>query len=160
MNLTLQTDYAFRTMMFLAVKAPELATIQEISTHYKISRGHLMVIVNKLGNLGYLDTVRGRGGGIRLLRPADEIRLGEVVLAMEPHFHLVECFQPEASHCLISRSCRLRGVLDQALRAWFDVLNGYTLADLVHKNVELTSLLDVSGANTLTDTIKESARMQ
>ena len=160
MNLTLQTDYAFRTMMFLAVKAPELATIQEISTHYKISRGHLMVIVNKLGNLGYLDTVRGRGGGIRLLRPANEIRLGEVVLAMEPHFHLVECFQPEANHCLISRSCRLRGVLDQALRAWFDVLNGYTLADLVRKNVELTSLLDVSGANTLTDTIKESAPMQ
>ncbi|MCC7341619.1 MAG: Rrf2 family transcriptional regulator [Bryobacterales bacterium] len=160
MNLTLQTDYAFRAMMFLAVREPELATIQEISAHYKISRGHLMVIVNKLGNLGYLDTVRGRGGGIRLLRPAKEIRLGEVVLAMEPHFHLVECFQPEANHCLISAPCRLRGVLDQALRAWFDVLNEYTLADLVKRNVELTSLLDVTGANTLTNPAKDTVRMQ
>lgn len=149
MNLTLQTDYAFRAMMFLAVKEPGLATIQEISKHYNISRGHLMVIVNKLGNLGYLDTVRGRGGGIRLLRPANEIRLGEVVLAMEPHFHLVECFNPQADQCLISAPCRLRGVLDEALTAWFAVLNEYTLADLVKRNTELTHLLDFTGSNTL-----------
>jgi Rrf2 family nitric oxide-sensitive transcriptional repressor len=156
MNLTLQTDYAFRTMMFLAVREPGLATIQEISAHYQISRGHLMVIVNKLGNLGYLDTVRGRGGGIRLLRPAKEIRLGEVVLAMEPHFHLVECFNREANQCLISAPCRLRGVLDQALTAWFAVLNEYTLADLVKRNSELTHLLEISGSNTLED----AAQMQ
>ena len=156
MNLTLQTDYAFRAMMFLAVREPGLATIQEISAHYKISRGHMMVIVNKLGNLGYLDTVRGRGGGIRLLRPAKEIRLGEVVLAMEPHFHLVECFNPEANQCLISAPCRLRGVLGQALTAWFEVLNEYTLADLVKRNSELTHLLDISGSTTRED----AAQMQ
>ncbi len=149
MNLTLQTDYAFRTMMFLAVKEPELAKIQEISEHYKISRGHLMVIVNKLGNLGYLNTVRGRGGGIRLLRPAKDIRLGDVVLAMEPHFDLVECFNPKADQCLISAPCRLRGVLHEALAAWFEVLNTYTLADLVKRNAELTTLLTISGARPL-----------
>lgn len=156
MNLTLQTDYAFRTLMFLAVKEPELGTIQEIAAHYQISRGHLMVIVNRLGNLGFLDTVRGRGGGIRLSRPAAQIRLGEVVLAMEPHFNLVECFNLESNQCLITAPCRLRNVLDKALAAWFAVLNEYTLADLTKRNSALTALLNISAAPPL----KSRARMQ
>ncbi len=144
MNLTLQTDYAFRTLMFLAVRQPKLATIQEISAHYGISRGHLMVIVNRLGNLGFLDTVRGRGGGIRLSRPASEIRVDEVVLAMEPHFHIVECFNLEGNECLITAPCRLRSVFDKALAAWFAVLKEYTLADLVRRNPALAHLLNIS----------------
>lgn len=141
MHLTVQTDYAFRTLMFLAVKSPSLATIQEISTHYGISRGHLMVLVNRLGNAGLLDNQRGRGGGVRLARPASEIRLGDIVTATEPHFHIVECFNPEANQCLITSPCRLRGILQQALEAWLEVLNGYTLADLVTRNMGLTRLL-------------------
>jgi Rrf2 family nitric oxide-sensitive transcriptional repressor len=147
MNLTLQSDYAFRTLMYLAVCEPELATIQQISEKYGISRGHLMVLVNRLGNLGFLENVRGRGGGVRLARPAAQIRLGEVVSAVEPNFHMVECFHPESNHCLITKPCRLRKVLDQALEAWMAVLNEYTLADLVRRNSGLSQLLTYSGGN-------------
>lgn len=141
MNLTLQSDYAFRTLMFLAVRSPRLATIQEIAAHYGISRGHLMVVVNRLGNLGYVETIRGRSGGIRLAKPAAEIALGDVLSAIEPNFHLVECFQPEASQCLVTGACRLRGVLQEALDAWMTVMNHRTLADLVRRNTKLTHLL-------------------
>ncbi|MCW5962864.1 MAG: Rrf2 family transcriptional regulator [Bryobacterales bacterium] len=154
MHLTLHTDYAFRTLMFVAVRTPAPATIQEISAHYGISRGHLMVLVNRLGNARLLDNQRGRGGGIRLARPATEIRLGEIVTATEPHFHIVECFNPEANQCLITSPCRLRGILQQALGAWLDVLNSYTLADLVKRNAGLKDLLHQLGPNKLSEPVR------
>ena len=141
MNLTVQSDYAFRALMFLAVRAPRSSTIQEIAGHYGISRGHLMVLVHRLGALGFLKTTRGRGGGIRLARPASEIYVGEIVEAIEPNFHLVECFHGESSQCLIDGPCRLNGVFSEALAAWMKVLNAYTLADLVRRNVPLVQLL-------------------
>ena len=112
MNLTVQSDYAFRTLMFLAVRDPESATIQEISQHYGISRGHLMVLVHRLGNLGFLENTRGRGGGIKLARPGSEIGLDEILLAIEPGFELAECYRSDSNRCLITTACRLRGVLD------------------------------------------------
>ena len=142
MNLTVQSDYAFRTLMFLAVRAPRSSTIQEIARHYGISRGHLMVLVHRLGTLGFLETTRGRGGGVKLARPASAIHVGEIVEAIEPNFHLVECFHGESSHCLIDGPCRLNGVLHEALAAWMKVLNAYTLADLVKGNVPLVQLLN------------------
>lgn len=141
MNLTVQTDYAFRVLMFLAVRAPRAATIQEMSDHYGVSRGHLMVLVHRLGSLGMLATTRGRRGGVRLARPASEIRLGEVIQATEPDFDLAECFTGESDRCLISEPCKLRGILSEALSAWFDALNRYTVDDLVKRNPPLVHLL-------------------
>ncbi len=142
MNLTVQTDYAFRVLMFLAIRHPELATIQEISGHYGISRGHVMVLVHRLGALGFLSNTRGRGGGVRLARPASEIRLDEVARAAEPEFRLAECFVPDSSRCLIASQCRLRAVLGDGLAAFFEVLHRYTIADLVDRNHRLVRILD------------------
>jgi Rrf2 family nitric oxide-sensitive transcriptional repressor len=141
-NLTLQSDYAFRTLMFLAVRAPKTSTIREIADRYGISRGHLMVLVHRLGNRGFLENTRGRGGGVKLARPAAEIRLDEIVRATEPDFQLVECFEPCSNRCLITSPCRLRGVLDEALTAWLTVLKKYSLADLVRRNPALVHLLN------------------
>lgn len=141
MNLTVQSDYAFRTLMYLAVQEPKISTIQEISEHYGISRGHLMVLVHRLGGLGFLENTRGRGGGIRLARPSSEIRLDEIVRATEPGFELVECYRGDSNQCLITKPCRLRGILDEAMEAWLGVLNKYSLADLVVRNTALVHLL-------------------
>lgn len=141
MNLTVQSDYAFRTLMYLAVRDPKISTIQEISEHYGISRGHLMVLVHRLGGLGFLDNTRGRGGGVKLARPCSEIRLDEIVRATEPGFELVECYRGDSNQCLITRPCRLRGVLDEAMEAWLGVLNKYSLADLVDRNPALVHIL-------------------
>lgn len=141
MNLTVHSDYAFRTMMLLAVRGTRSTTIQEIAEHYGISRGHLMVLVHRLGSQGFLENTRGRGGGIRLARPAEKIRLDEIVRATEPNFRMVECFDRENNQCLITKPCRLRRVFDEALDAWMAVLKKYTLADLVEKNPSLTRML-------------------
>jgi Rrf2 family nitric oxide-sensitive transcriptional repressor len=141
MQLTLQSDYAFRVLMSLAVSSPRLSTIQEIAERYQISRGHLMVVVNRLSNLGFIEAIRGRSGGIRLAKPAEEINLADVVVAMEPHFQIVECFQPDGGHCLVAGGCRLRSVFEEALDAWLSVMRSYTLADLVRRNTKLTRLL-------------------
>jgi len=141
MNLTVQSDYAFRTLMYLAVRDSKISTIQEISGHYGISRGHLMVLVHRLGGLGFLDNTRGRGGGVKLARPASEIRLDEIVRATEPGFELVECYRGDSNRCLITTPCRLRGVLDEAMEAWLGVLSKYSLADLVERNPALVHIL-------------------
>ena len=144
MNLTVQSDYAFRTLMFLAVRDSGSSTIREISEHYGISRAHLMVLVNRLGNLGFLTTTRGRGGGIKLARPATQIRLDEIVCAIEPGFQFVECYRAGTNRCLITKPCRLRGILDEALVAWLGILKKYSLADLVERNLALVHLLQSS----------------
>lgn len=141
MKLTVQTDYAFRVLMLLAARAPAPATIQEIAGHYDISRGHLMVLVHRLGSSGFLANTRGRGGGVRLARDASAILLGDVIQATEPDFQMVECFAPGSERCLITAPCKLRGVLNEALSAWFNTLNRYTLADLVKRNPTLVHLL-------------------
>ena len=146
MNLTVQSDYAFRTLMLLAAQAPKSSTIREVADRYGISRGHLMVVVHRLGNLGFLENTRGRGGGVKLARPSSEIRLDEIVRAIEPSFYMAECFHPDSDRCLVSSPCRLRGVLAEALEAWLGVLHKYTLADLVSRNPALTQLLNLSSS--------------
>ncbi len=133
MRLTDYTDYALRTLIYVAVHPDELVTIQRIADAFDIPKNHLIKIVQQLGQDGFLLTVRGRAGGITLGRPAVEINLGDVVRATEPDFRMVECFHGEDNHCVITRVCGLRGVLHAALRAYFEVLDGYTLQDLVDK---------------------------
>ena len=133
MRLTQRTDYALRVLMYCALQAqrPAAPTIAEIAQAHGISRSHLMKVVMALAAQGWLSTSRGRGGGLRLLRPAQQIRVGDVVRQMEDDFTLVECFQAHGSDCRIDGQCRLKGVLAQALQAWMQVLDGVTLADLV-----------------------------
>lgn len=142
MRLTVYTDYSLRTLIFLGAKEREqLTTIQEISDAYNISKNHLMKVTHQLGQLGYIETIRGRGGGIRLAKPADEIGIGEVVRQTEEDFHLVECFNPESNLCKIASACQLKGVLQEALLAYLAVLDQYTIADfLQNKNLILALL--------------------
>jgi len=130
MRLTSFTDFALRLLMYAAAHEDRLITIEETSEVYDISRAHLMKITNALTRAGFLKAVRGRSGGLTLARPPRKIRLGDVVRATEPDFALVECFAT-GSQCIITRSCRLRGILHEGLDAFTSVLDKYTLADLM-----------------------------
>jgi Rrf2 family nitric oxide-sensitive transcriptional repressor len=141
MRLTFYSDYSLRLLMYAAVKHGKLVTIQEVADAYGISKNHLMKVAFELGRKGYLETVRGRGGGLRLARPPDQINLGEVVRAMEEDFTMVECFDRKTNSCAISGPCRLRGALSRALNAYFAVLGEYTLADLAAPHPALARLL-------------------
>lgn len=141
MRLTVYTDYGLRLLMYVALKEGKRATIQEVAGAYNISKNHLMKVAFDLGRHGFLETVRGRGGGLRLARAPERIRLGDVVRAMEEDFTLVECFAPGTNACRITRACKLKGVLNEALKAYLAVLDGYTLADLTAHNASLGKML-------------------
>ena len=133
MQLTRYTDYALRVLIYLAHKG-ELATIGEISEAYKVSENHLMKIVHGLAKQGYITTLRGKGGGMKLARPADEINLGEVVRSTEETLHVVECLaEGYDGACRLTAHCRLKGVLKDAHDAFFRHLDQYSVADLVGK---------------------------
>lgn len=141
MRLTVYTDYSLRMLMYLAVKGDGLATIGEVAAAYGIAKNHLTKVAHQLGLAGYVETVRGRGGGLRLARPAVEIGLGDVVRRTEPDMALVPCFGPVHAHCPIVPACGLRSALYEARQAFLAVLDRYSLADLVQRRAELSALL-------------------
>ncbi len=130
MRLTNFSDYALRVLMYAAAQRERLITIEETAQIYDISRNHLMKVVNVLTRAGYLKAVRGRAGGFTLAKRPDRIRIGAVLRLTEPDFALVECFSAD-NHCLIAPTCRLRGVLSEALAAFVAVLDRHTLDDLL-----------------------------
>lgn len=130
MRLTSFSDYAFRMLMYAAASGDNLITIEETARRYGVSRPHLMKVANLLTRSGYLTAVRGRSGGLRLGARPEQIGLGDVVRATESDFELVECFSSSGA-CRLTPSCRLRGVLGEALSAFVSVLDRYSLADLV-----------------------------
>lgn len=130
MRLTNFSDYCLRLLMYAAARQDRLITIEEVSGVYNISRAHLMKVANTLTRAGYLNAVRGRSGGLALAKPPHKIKVGEVIRATEPDFALVECFGTDNA-CVITRCCRLRGVLHEGLDAFNAVLDKYTLADLM-----------------------------
>ncbi|WP_077210675.1 Rrf2 family transcriptional regulator [Bacillus dakarensis] len=141
MRLTNYTDYSLRVLIFLALKKDgELSTIKEIAETYDISKNHLMKIIHHLGQLGYIETIRGRNGGMKLAKKPKDINIGEVVSKTEEDFHIVDCFQQGGGYCAISPSCKLKHALNQALHAFLAVLNEYTLADFVDNKDELYNL--------------------
>ena len=140
MQLTRFTDYCLRVLIYLSHKQ-ELVTIAELTRAYHVSENHLMKVAFELGRKGYLETVRGRGGGLKLSRAPDEIGLGEIVRITEEDFTMVECFDPKSNKCAITGPCRLKGILSKALQAYFAVLDEYTLADLAVKHPVLERLL-------------------
>ncbi|MDE1150062.1 MAG: Rrf2 family transcriptional regulator [Azospirillaceae bacterium] len=142
MRLSSYTDYALRTLVYLALKPDGLATINDVAQIYGISKNHLMKVVHQLSQLGYVEAVRGRGGGLRLGRKAEDIRVGEVVRATEQELDLLECFgDADPEFCRLSPTCVLKSALKEALQAFLAVLDDYTLADLVKPRRTLVSLL-------------------
>lgn len=143
-RLTIYTDYALRLLMYLALKDDGLATIAEVADSYGISKNHLMKVAHQLGVGGYVGTVRGRGGGLRLAKSAEKIGLGEVVRRTEPDLALVPCLSPIDAPCAILSRCLLRSALDKARVAFIEVLDGYTLGDLVKSRAPLRALLAIT----------------
>ena len=170
MRLTNYSDYALRSLIYLAVRPepPLLANISDIADSYGISKSHLTKIIHQLGQLGYIESVRGKNGGIRLARAPKDINLGVLIKQIEPDFDLVECFAApdndkssdgrqtgstglpitlidettnNARGCIISPACQLKSVFFEALTAFINVLERYTLADIINNQDELASLL-------------------
>jgi Rrf2 family nitric oxide-sensitive transcriptional repressor len=141
MRLTLHTDYALRVLMYVGVKRESLSTIPEIVEHFDISRGHVMKVVHRLGQLGYLDTIRGKRGGIRLARKPEQINVGAVVRDMEEELGVLGCLQGRDGYCRIEECCVLRSALRDATNAFLATLDRYTLADLIRPQRALTRLL-------------------
>lgn len=141
MRLTVYTDYSLRVLMYVALHPARLPTISEIASSYGISRNHVMKVVYELGVAGYIETVRGQNGGMRLARPAQEIVIGEIVRRTEPDLALVPCLEPAEGACVITPACKLRHALQEARNAFLAVLDGYTLADLTQNRGALSGLL-------------------
>ena len=138
MQITRFTDLGLRVLMYLAVgERQALATIPEVAGQFEVSRNHLVKVVHRLGQLQLIVTTRGKGGGIALARPAADYRLGEILRQLEENPSLIECGNPP---CVIRQGCRLKAALDDALQAFFNQLDGYTLADVVRQPTE-TSLI-------------------
>jgi Rrf2 family nitric oxide-sensitive transcriptional repressor len=146
MRLTAYSDYALRVLMYLAVRQDGLATIAEIAASYDISENHLMKVAHQLGVAGYVETVRGRGGGLRLAKPIEAIGLADVVRYTEPDLAIVSCFKPVDAPCAIRPCCVLRRALEKARDAFMAVLEDYTLGDLVKPRARLAGLLGISQA--------------
>lgn len=136
MQLTLYSDYALRVMLYLSARPDRLCSISEIASAYGISHNHLMKVLNDLGKAGYVASVRGRKGGFRLAKPTAQIMIGDVLRHTEDGFDLVDC-----PRCTLSAGCGLSSLLDQAMAAFFAVLDGSSLADLVEREAGFRSLL-------------------
>lgn len=131
MQLNLFTDYALRVLIYAAVRRDGLCTSQAVAATFGISRHHVVKVVHALRKAGYLDTVRGRGGGFRLACRPERIGLGDLVRQTEGTIAVVECFDPGANTCPLGPACGLKDVLREGVDAFFSVLDRYTLADLV-----------------------------
>ncbi|SNS84279.1 transcriptional regulator, BadM/Rrf2 family [Noviherbaspirillum humi] len=127
MRLTTYTDYALRTLMYLAMNRDRLVTIQDIADSHAIAKNHLTKVVHHLGMLGFVETVRGRNGGLRLGREPKDINIGDVVRQTETDFNMAACFDPDDQNCLYSNACALKGVLGRATNAFLGVLDAVTL---------------------------------
>lgn len=131
MRLTDFCDLSLRVLIYVALQSQERATISDITQAYRVSRNHLVKVVQHLGALGYLETFRGRGGGVRLAPGTLELRLGQVVRQCEPDFQMVECFGPAERNCVLSNACALQNKLTEALDAFMRVLDSVTLGEMV-----------------------------
>ncbi len=142
MRLTAYTDFSLRVLMYLALHPNRRPTIAEIAERYGISKAHLMKVVYQLGLMGYVETTRGKGGGLTLARRLEDITVGEIVRRTEPDMALVACFDPEAQPaCVIAPACRLKGKLGEARAAFLKVLDDCTLAEVMQNRPALEVLL-------------------
>jgi Rrf2 family transcriptional regulator, nitric oxide-sensitive transcriptional repressor len=141
MHLTQFSDYSLRLVIYLACQPDKLVSVDEISRAFRISRHHLVKVVQTLTDLGVVAAQRGRGGGMGLAMRPSEINVGWLIRQAEPHFNLVECFDPETNTCPIATACGLKGALYRAQRAFLSVLDEYSLDQLLTRRSDLTTLL-------------------
>lgn len=137
MRLTAYTDYALRVLIYLTIQDERLATIREISEQYDISKNHLMKLVHDLGKHGFIETVRGKNGGLRMARDPDKVSVGEVVRIMEKDMSIVECFDPDNYDCRIAETCALKGIMREATDSFLGVLDEYSIKDLTKSKSRL-----------------------
>lgn len=138
MRLTSYTDYALRTLMFLALNRDKVVTIQDIADAHMIAKNHLTKVVHQLSSAGLIESLRGRNGGLKLGKEPSDINIGEVVRLTENDFFMAECFDPGNTNCIYSTSCALKGVLNRATAAFLDVLDDVTLDSFLQKDVVRT----------------------
>ncbi|WP_088014384.1 RrF2 family transcriptional regulator [Gottfriedia acidiceleris] len=144
MRLTNYSDYSLRVLIFLSSEPREkLVNIKDIAEAYGISKNHLMKIIYNLGKMGYIETVRGRNGGIRLAKLPSEINIGEIIRKTEEDFNIVECFE-HGNTCVITPVCSLKHVFNKALDQFLQVLDQYTLDDIVKNNAMLKDYLSIN----------------
>lgn len=141
MQLTQFTDYSLRTLIYIAIRKDKTCTISEIAESYNISRNHLMKVVHRLSQLGVLKTLRGKGGGLLLNAPPEQLNLGELVQKLEPNFFIVECFDAANGKCVIAPVCQLKKILCEATNNFIQTLQKYTLKDVIHNQKELGEIL-------------------
>lgn len=130
MHITRYTDYSLRVLIYLAAQGDRLATIQEIADSYDISKNHLMKVVHQLNKKGYIETVRGKKGGMRLHMAPTDINIGVLVRETEQDLNLVECFSSQNA-CRITPVCGLKSIFNEALKSFLETLDRYTLADVI-----------------------------
>lgn len=145
MQLTIFTDYGLRTLMYVAAYPERRCSVREVAEHYGISRNHLVKVVHHLALRGYLDSSKGKGGGIQLAKAPETLRIGDVVRDLEPNMQMAECFNRETNSCRISSNCQLKHYLMEATNAFIATLNRYTLADAVQDKSLFSALIVRSG---------------
>ena len=143
MRLTAYSDYSIRVLLYAALRNPDRVTVEEVATAFDISGNHLVKIVHDLGKHGFLQTIRGAGGGFVLARPPEDIVLGAIVRLGEKSEAVIDCKDRQDKVCQIFPICKLKGVLQEAADAFFAVLDAYTLSDLLNKPSEIKKLLGV-----------------
>ena len=141
MKLTTFTDYSLRVLIYLAAQPKDRATIAQIANAFQVSENHLVKVVHFLGKQGWLTNLRGKGGGLELGMPPEAVIVGAVVRETEGINQLAECFGVTDGDCAIAPDCRLRGILGEAIAAFYEVLDRYTLADLVNNRNQLAKVL-------------------
>lgn len=143
MQLSKFTDYSLRVLIYTAARHPDKVSITELAEVYNISRNHLVKVVNQLAHLSYLETSRGRGGGILLGQAAEDIVIGDVIEAVEPGFDMAECFRLGSNHCRLTPVCRLKGIMNDAKSAFLQELSRHTLADVVGEPEVIIAALEL-----------------
>jgi len=143
MELTLYTDYALRVLTYLAVRGETRSNISDIAQRYHISRNHLVKVVHGLARGGFIQSYRGKGGGITLAREPREIGIGDVVRYTEGPLCPAECFRGAENQCVITGACMLTGILREACDHFLATLDRYTLADLLANRSSLSRQLNL-----------------
>ncbi len=146
MRLTKQTNYAVRILMYCAANEGQLSRIGDIAKAYGLSELFLFKILQPLNKAGLVETVRGRNGGVRLGRAADQINLFDVVKVTEDNFSMADCFEQHVTECPLVNSCGLNSALRKALNAFFEVLSEYTIDDLVKSRPQISFLLGIENS--------------
>ncbi|HVJ35863.1 MAG TPA: Rrf2 family transcriptional regulator [Terriglobia bacterium] len=143
MQVTQFTDYAVRTLIYLGVQGDRRSTVEEIAAHMQVSASHLTKVVHRLGRLGVVETLRGRRGGLRLHRAPDDISLGWLFRQTEDNLALADCFQADGCDCPLAGTCRMTGILQEAVKAFLTVLDRHTLRELLIDPALLRGLVTV-----------------